>query len=151
LNRPRKKGRDVSKRQGAKQKSKTEEKPEKVVVELLDCRLTREEKEDRSKQLVARLDALDKAKDDFKTIQSDYGAEKKALERDIKHLQNALHSGMELRRVEVGMFADANEGSMTYVRQDTGEVIRKRALTVEERQRPLPLKSGKKGEEAEGA
>jgi hypothetical protein len=80
-------------------------------------------------------------------------AELKARETQIQAQVAALHSkllsGREHREVQVEVYSDFERNVAVYVRTDSGEEIRTRALAADERQGMLDIESGEATEAGE--
>lgn len=108
-------------------------------VESLSCPLTDEEFSDRSSQLARVCEAIDNLEDAQKQQKAAMKAEQARLEADRSALAMAVRRKAETRDVQVSEFADDDSGFMLTIRADTGEIVRKRRLTMDERQIPLPM------------
>lgn len=68
-----------------------------------------------------------------------------ALEAKVWHLRGIVKTGKELQPVECRWSIDQETGVAKLVRQDTGEVVRTRALDPSERQTKLFALDGGRG------
>ena len=105
--------------------------------EQLPVQLTEPEK----KELGARMARLEGELREHvrrtKEIAGDMKARKDALDGDLGRVGLVLRQGYELRAIPVRHEADFAAGLVTEVREDTGEVVRERALQPQERQGTL--------------
>jgi len=106
--------------------------------ETLPVPLTPQEERQRAHELVEAMQARDQARMRLSELSREIKAEVQEIEQTIARLAAAVRSGTEPRQVEVSEMADPGAGIVSVVRGDTGEVIRTRAMTPEERQETLP-------------
>ena len=121
------------------------------VFETLDVKLTPEQVEARRIEMEHKLDSLRSARTRLKEEEEStkarlkfLKAEADALEAKVWELRGIARSGKELQPVECLWTIDQATGVARLVRQDTGEVVRERALLASERQVKLfPINGGK--------
>lgn len=108
-------------------------------VERLPCKLTAEEKalknEQRTQLTQDAMDVEEKAKeaaDGFKTTL-------KTVEKALLDLHRELRTGEEVRPIECIEVFRFDQDMVEIVRNDTGEVVRKRAMDPRDRQSHLSL------------
>lgn len=105
---------------------------------VLDVKLTRDEVEQRAKELAAsvkehdRIDAERKADAALAKVKID------TISAQIRRLSNAVESRTEPQEVPCEWVADNHRLRMKLVRLDTMEVISTRDMTKEERQLEFP-------------
>jgi len=95
---------------------------------------TEDEKKELSEKLARGISDLAALEDHKKEMASQIKAEidetKAAVNRYARHLQ----AGFEMRDLWCVVIMDYNEGTVSYVREDNGEIVRERRMTPEERQ-----------------
>ena len=113
--------------------------------ELLKCFLTEAE-------LRTQADTMAQSLSQIQSLESDLKSLRKQIESDIAAAEGALNSavekfrsGWEMRSIDCEIRKDFETNTVLTVRLDTGEIIRQRAMTAEERQMALEL--GKEKEE----
>lgn len=111
------------------------------VFETLDVKLTQEQIEARRVEMEHKLDSLRTSRTKLKEEEEStkarlkfLKAEADALEAKVWELRGITRSGKELQPVECRWSVDQAAGVARLVRQDTGEVVRERALQASERQ-----------------
>jgi hypothetical protein len=108
-------------------------------VESLPCALSPEEVRQRG-EAVARLL---KERDDLDFETKQYAKERREeigeLELQIARVAIQIRERQEYRPVEVVCLRNPGEATVVWVRRDTGEVIRQRPMTEEEKQERLPF------------
>ena len=107
---------------------------------LLKVLFTPTEKIEISEQIANAIRNLKKAQDDLASVAAQFKSEIKRHEAEITSLAEKVNSGWEMRSVVCREIKDYNTGSVYVFRDDTEELIEERAMTAEERQKPLPFK-----------
>lgn len=105
--------------------------------ELVDVKLTREEEHAKGKRLADvnhGLKELEREMADFKDIMKE---RVKPLEAEKSALTYQLRKGVEEREVKIERWADFGTNSIDYMREDNGEILRSRPMTLDERQQRL--------------
>jgi len=115
---------------------------ETLIKEYLKCLLTEKEKTELSAKIAKAISDRASAEAKLKEVGASIKAQIAQLDAEISEKALQINNGYEYRNVECRMDKDYRLGSVTITRLDTGEVIRERAMTVEERQLELP--GGKK-------
>lgn len=109
-----------------------------ITTERLPCKLTAEERELKTQELV-RLEQDEHAKKAAKKAAvAVMNGELKQVRADIDERVKELHEGAELRDVEVEQVYHFDRGTVDSVRRDTGEVISTRDMDAYDRQETLP-------------
>lgn len=108
-----------------------------VIKENLPCKLTDEERLSRADDLANAVQVVDQVKQEKKSLMRQVDSRLNAAESKREELADVVASGREYREVIVHQVFDYNEGKVTEMRVDTGEVIASRDLTDEERQASL--------------
>jgi hypothetical protein len=98
-------------------------------------RLTPEEVTDLGEQLCAALEELENQEAEAKQVKADLKATSEELNARVKKLASRRRSGREQRAVDIETVIDYNVGTKTVRRLDTGDVLDKKELTDDERQR----------------
>ncbi len=113
-----------------------------LIKEYLKCLLTEKEKTELSAKIAKAISDRACAEAKLKEVSASIKAQIAQLDAEISEKALQINNGYEYRNVECRMDKDYRLGSVTITRLDTGEVIRERPMTAEERQMELP--SGKK-------
>lgn len=109
------------------------------MTETLPCRLTVGEQIEHSRHLARMLDDLDAMDDDHSAQKLAMKEERANLEAAIRSTRRLVASSKEERLVEVEDRNDYATNKVFRVRMDTSEIVRERAMTMEERQVGLSL------------
>lgn len=107
--------------------------------EQLECHLTTEEFLDRATALAVVCQDITREDGRQSQIKADMKAQLSRLEAEQSRLTLVVTRKAEPREVRVTTFADDDKAEAMTVRDDTGEVIRRRALDLSERQLTLPV------------
>ncbi len=113
-----------------------------LIKEYLKCLLTEKEKTELSAKIAKAISDRASAEAKLKEVGASIKAQIAQLDAEISEKALQINNGYEYRNVECRMDKDYRLGSVTITRLDTGEVIRERPMTAEERQLELP--GGKK-------
>lgn len=108
-----------------------------VIKDILPVKLTDEERMQRADALANSLQAIADAKNKKRRIVKDLDKEIAEVEQESVDLRDAVATGREYREVIVHRVSDYEKAIVTEHRTDTGEVLRSRAMTDEERQAKL--------------
>jgi hypothetical protein len=107
--------------------------------EYLKCPLTEAEMKAQAEKMAQNLSQIAQYEADLKSI-------KKQIESDIARCQAELgsavekyRSGFEMRNIDCEIIKNFETNTVSIKRLDTGETIRERAMTAEERQLALDL------------
>lgn len=132
--------------------AKTNGKPPRSFTERMPCKLTDAELVDRGAQLAdayAKADALEAER---KNTNDGFKAKIELVEQQVRDLAGTLRSKQETREVELLEEFDYRTFTVRVKRADTGEMVRERAMTKNERQEELPFdKATKKNGDAKPA
>ena|SRR5690242_450287 len=108
-------------------------------VELLPVPLTRDELLERGQSL-AQVDSDLRAHNEYaESVKKELKSKEQAFASEAARLANIVRTKKEPRNVSVSTFARFERNVAEVVRDDTGEVIRSRALELTERQDMLDL------------
>jgi hypothetical protein len=107
--------------------------------EQLECHLTSDEFIDRANALGLCCQDIEREDDRQAQIKADMKAQLAKLEAERSRLTLVVTRKAEPRDVKVTLYADDNTGEAITIREDTGEIIRRRPLDSKERQLPLPM------------
>lgn len=110
---------------------------------VLPCALTRDEHHKRGIQLAETIEKIGDVERQKKRVADEFKSQIEDLEREATRLSGIVRSWKEERTVEVEERIDFARNTVAVVRMDTTEVIKERALTLDERQLSL-LPSKKK-------
>ena len=109
-----------------------------LIKEYLKCQLTEKEKTELSAKIAKAISDRASAEAKLKEVSASIKAQIAQLDAEISEKALQINNGYEYRNVECRMDKDYRLGSVTITRLDTGEVIRERPMTAEERQLELP-------------
>ena len=109
-----------------------------LIKEYLKCQLTEKEKTELSAKIAKAISDRAGAEAKLKEVNTSIKAQIAKLEAEISEKALQINNGYEYRNVECRMEKDYRLGTVTLTRLDTGEVIRERPMTAEERQMELP-------------
>lgn len=115
-----------------------------LIKEYLKCQLTEKEKTELSAQIAKAISDRASAEAKLKEVSAAIKAQIAQLDAEISEKALKINNGYEYRNVECRMDKDYRLGSVTITRLDTGEVIRERPMTGEERQLELPSQKKEK-------
>lgn len=119
-------------------------------LEDLPVKLADEEVRRKGEELAAAQGELQGHAEHEKEAKATLKSDRAAIEARIQKLAMQIRNKTETRPVEVFGRADYAAGSVTYVRKDTDEEIRRRAMREDERQLGIPqAKVEQKKQEAE--
>jgi chromosome segregation ATPase len=117
--------------------------------EKLSCKLTEREVREKGQRLAALQGDLANHSAHSDDVKSQLKATEKRISAQITEVAAVIRSGSELRETTVDVYEDGGEA--LEIRRDTNEVVTKRALRDDERQRCLFEKEpAEEGEEGEG-
>jgi len=109
-----------------------------LIKEYLKCQLTEKEKTELSAKIAKAISDRASAEAKLKEVSASIKAQIAQLDAEISEKALQINNGYEYRNVECRMDKDYRLGTVTITRLDTGEVIRERPMTAEERQMELP-------------
>ena len=115
------------------------EEPNTTVFEYLKHRFTAEERLKLSEQLSQAVMERSAAEEELQTVKADFKSRITRAEATIADCARKINTGYEMRNVECELVKDFTTNTIRYQRLDTGEIVRERAMTSEERQRTLEL------------
>ena len=111
----------------------------KTAQRLVTCQLSDEEQREKGHLLASCcVQQVEIEKEKSETMKA-FKERLDAVALDIAKHTKALRNGTEVRQITVLEVYDYNDGTVTITRKDTGELIEKREMTVEERQIGLDL------------
>lgn len=109
------------------------------MVESLPCQMSKEEIAMKSSQMAGKLDELNTVEASKASETKRMGEEMKRLKSQLDHLGTEVRHGIEYRPTECYEVPRYRELKVDIVRDDTGEVVRSRAMHPNERQEALAL------------
>lgn len=115
-----------------------------LIKEYLKCQLTEKEKTELSAQIAKAISDRASAEAKLKEVSTAIKAQIAQFDAEISEKALQINNGYEYRNVECRMDKDYRLGTVTITRLDTGEVIRERPMTGEERQLELPSQKKEK-------
>jgi hypothetical protein len=110
----------------------------KTETRVLDVKLSREEIEQRARELAATVKEHDRIDAERKADAANAKLKLDELNAKIRKLSCAVELGSELQDVQCEWVPDSHRLRMNLVRVDTGAVVSTRDMTKEERQLELP-------------
>jgi hypothetical protein len=110
-----------------------------TVTETLEAPLSSAKIVELSKELARSLAAIGRLQDQLKSVKSQLGAEIDKEQAIVNEISEKINAGHEWRPVECQLIKDYQANTITVIRLDTNEEVRKRDMTPEERQRGLDL------------
>ena len=111
----------------------------------LPCKLTQKEIYEAGKSLADALKKKTEHEVRLETFKQQVKAEITSAEGEAQKFQGLVSSEIEYRMVDVETRFDFKTGRASVVRMDTGELLKTREITDEERQRLLPLQETSTG------
>lgn len=109
------------------------------VVKNLPCKLTESELKDFGRRLAVKCEDINAEESRQKDHKSEMKARLDGMESERAQLAIVVRRQEEQRDVECDETFDYEAGKVFITRNDTGEEIRNRPMTTEERQQPLPV------------
>jgi hypothetical protein len=117
----------------------------KLIKRELKCTFTEKEIQEKAKALAYNCNLRDQAEEEKKSVTSDFKAKIDSYTATISSLSNNINNGWEYRSIDCEVQMDTpKEGVKRIVRKDTGEVVEELAMTPEEMQFELDLKTKEK-------
>jgi len=108
-----------------------------IVKEFLKCILTEGEKREIAQNLAVAVMSRDEAEGALKSAQTQIKSKIALHEAELTSFAEKLRSGFEMRNVECEIEGDYKTGTVSIIRLDTGEIVRDRVMTNDERQKKL--------------
>lgn len=108
-----------------------------VIKRVLPVKLTEEERLQRADALANALQQIQDRKVEKKRVTKEADKAIAEAEQEAVDLRDAVATGREYQEVIVHKVLDYEQATVTEVRTDTGEVIKSRGMTDEERQAKL--------------
>jgi uncharacterized coiled-coil DUF342 family protein len=122
-----------------------EDKMEKeITARDLPVRLTPQEVEERTSQLLEALAKIDQLTDEKKQVAADYKSRIDELTKKAHQYRRAVEKREEYRLINCDVVKEFSSLTVSIIRQDTGEIVEERAMTDFERQHNLKLVKGEK-------
>lgn len=106
------------------------------------CELTEEERHDAADAMAEAEIEVGNLESQIETLKAQIKGKRdqiKKMRERIAELSNVIHFRRETRQVYVVAFADTEAGEAIIWRTDTGEVVRRRPLTPDEKQQEFDL------------
>jgi hypothetical protein len=107
--------------------------------ESLRCQLTDAEIVEFARSAAQANQKLGSLEEELKAIKTEYKSQMERAQADLNHFSHMVSTGYETRRVGTIIAKDYRTNMITVRREDTGEIVRSRAMNSEERQRGLDL------------
>ncbi len=118
-----------------------------VVKEYLRCLLTEKEKTELSSTIAKTISDKGILEGRLKEVTTSLKADMAKCDAQISEIAQQINNGYIYRNVDCRMEKNYRLGSVTITRLDTGEIIRERPMTSEERQMKLSVKNGEKAKD----
>jgi len=106
---------------------------------VLPCILTDAEKLEFSRSLTLHISDKKKCEDNLKSMASQIKAEIQAHEGNINSYAEKISTGREYREIFCEIVYDFSNRTKSWVRTDTGEVVKAGTISEEELQENIPL------------
>ena len=90
----------------------------------VECKLTREEKLKYSEELAENINQKKRTEDSLKSYKSQAKSEIEKAEASINLLSQKISSGKEYRAVKCKVEYDWDKKTRSWIREDTGEVVK---------------------------
>lgn len=120
----------------------------KTTREFLKYVFTEQEIHEQGLELARVNQQVETLREEKKAVVSNYKAKIDRAETDMNVLSSNINNGYEYRNIECQVHLNTpNTGLKTVLRTDTGEIVRKEAMTPEELQYELQFESGTPAEE----
>jgi hypothetical protein len=115
----------------------SEDKEDEMPIERLPVKLTEPEVAIRADELAEKVKELQDAKDGAKETQAAAKERISEIESEVKKLAGVVREKAEDRQVTCREVRNEERRTIDLVREDTGETVRYRAMTMSELTRPL--------------
>jgi hypothetical protein len=114
-----------------------------AVIRQFRFKLSDSEIQAKGKAILQRQRDRQRMIEDHGQVVAEVRRELKAVDDAIARMADEYEGGFEDRPIECREKVDLKRGVVSLVRQDTGEVVETRPMTLEERQEVLPLEEPK--------
>lgn len=98
---------------------------------------TEEEKKLMGSDLAQKFAIHTEAEGRLKSVSTQIKSEISTIESQMASISEKIRSGYEYRDIECDVEMDYDRGRVVVIRMDTGEIVEDRAMSVDERQKPL--------------
>jgi hypothetical protein len=130
---------------------------ENKAIERLPCPMTKDEKVECCERMASTIQHIGVLETQFAVVRDKYKGDMEKAQSDFNSLGRDIRNGEIYRDIKVMTEPDWEKGVMNSARTDTGEIIRSRPITKEERQlkfpgteeKPIDGKSAAAGEKPE--
>ncbi len=120
----------------------TKDVTQEIIKEYLKCLLTEKEKTELSARIAKAISDKASIEARLKEVTASLKAEIAKCDAEIADAALQINTGSQYKNVDCQIERNYRLGTVTITRLDTGEIIRERPMTAEERQMTLPV-SGK--------
>jgi hypothetical protein len=110
-----------------------------IVKEYLKCMLTQAQLKEQAEKMADNLSQIAQYEADLKSIKRQIEADIAKCQSELTSAHERYRSRFEMKNVDCEVRKNFETNTVTVIRTDTGEVVRERALTAEERQLMLEL------------
>lgn len=88
-------------------------------------------------ELAQRTSELETAEDEKKAIVSDLKSRIDTLTSTVRQAATKINNGYEMRNVKCEVVEDFKAGTIKHIRTDTGEIVRTKKMSDEDRQQKI--------------
>ena len=109
----------------------------KTTTEYLKCILTDDEFREYSSTLARKYSDIQELESQKKAITSDFASRINSATEETSRLARIIQNKCEYRNVDCEILYNYDKGIVTVIRLDTGEEVKSRAMTSDERQKKM--------------
>jgi hypothetical protein len=102
--------------------------------EYVKYQFTKDEIDEIAAELAQRTSELETAEDEKKAIMSDLKGRIDSLTATVRQAATKINNGYEMRNVKCEIVKDFKSGQIKHVRTDTGDIVRTKKMTDNDRQ-----------------
>lgn len=110
-----------------------------IIKEYLKCMLTEAQLKEQAEKMADNLSQIAQYEADLKSIKRQIEADIAKCQSELTSAHEKYRSGFQMANIDCEVRKNFQTNTVTVIRLDTGEMIRERALTAEERQLMLEL------------
>ena len=105
--------------------------------EFCKYHFTEQEKKELSVEMAQKTIEAGNLEDEIKSIKARYKGDIEAAMLLVKSNASKIRDGFDMRYIPCEVVPDYSRGVFRFIRQDTGEEVRERKMTAEDRQQSL--------------
>lgn len=117
---------------------------EETTREFLKYVFIESEKKELAEKMALRISQITEAEGNLKSASTQIKSEIAKLEAELIQAAEKFRSGFEMRKIDCRIERDYRIGCVWIWRMDTGELVRERAMSAEERQKNLFERKGER-------